>query len=172
VHRAAEHFPDDVGVTLAVLLNPVRLEPGQAIFLGAGNVHAYLRGMGVEVMASSDNVLRCGLTPKHIDVPELMAITDFRELDDPIWPERDGRYVVTVPDFVLDPVAVDGVRELPGEGARIVVVTEGTVQVGELALGAGQGAFVTAGAAAQLDGCGQAFVVSGAQGDGVSLAPK
>ncbi|HKC29826.1 MAG TPA: mannose-6-phosphate isomerase, class I, partial [Jatrophihabitans sp.] len=72
---AAQDAPDDVGVALTLLLNYVRLEPGEAIFLGAGNVHAYLRGTGVEIMANSDNVLRCGLTSKHVDVPELLKIT-------------------------------------------------------------------------------------------------
>ena len=76
---AAADFPGDIGVVVSVLLNYVRLEPGEAIYLGAGNVHAYLRGTGVEIMANSDNVLRCGLTPKHIDVDELLRITDFVE---------------------------------------------------------------------------------------------
>ena len=81
---AAQDFPGDVGVVLALLLNDVRLEPGEAIFLAAGNVHAYLRGTGVEIMANSDNVLRCGLTAKHIDVRELLAITDFSRSADPV----------------------------------------------------------------------------------------
>ena len=84
--RRRDDFPGDVGVVLALLLNYVRLEPGEAIFLGAGNVHAYLRGTGVEIMANSDNVLRCGLTGKHVDVAELLAVTDFAEPDDPRWP--------------------------------------------------------------------------------------
>ena len=75
--RRAATSPATSASCSTLLLNHVRLEPGEAIYLGAGNVHAYLRGTGVEIMANSDNVLRCGLTPKHIDVPELLRITDF-----------------------------------------------------------------------------------------------
>lgn len=78
-----EHYPNDIGVIVSLLLNLVVLAPGQAIYLDAGNVHAYLRGLGVEVMANSDNVLRGGLTPKHIDVPELLRITRFEALGVP-----------------------------------------------------------------------------------------
>jgi mannose-6-phosphate isomerase len=79
----AEAYPGDPGVLISLLLNRVSLAPGQAIYLPAGNIHAYLRGLGVEVMASSDNVLRGGLTPKHIDVPELMKTVDFQALPVP-----------------------------------------------------------------------------------------
>ena len=70
----ARAYPGDPGITAALLLNHVELEPGQALYLGAGVPHAYLGGIGVEIMANSDNVLRCGLTPKHVDVPELLRI--------------------------------------------------------------------------------------------------
>ena len=73
----AHHYPGDPGVIAAMLLNHVRLQPGEALFLGAGVPHAYLDGLGVEIMANSDNVLRCGLTPKHVDVPELLRIVRF-----------------------------------------------------------------------------------------------
>ena len=72
-----ERYPGDAGVLAAMLLNRMHLEPGEAIYLPAGNLHAYLRGVGVEVMANSDNVLRGGLTPKHVDVPELLRVLDF-----------------------------------------------------------------------------------------------
>ena len=72
-----KHYPGDAGVVLSLLLNRVSLAPGEAVFLPAGNLHAYLSGTGVEIMATSDNVLRGGLTGKHIDVPELLAIVDF-----------------------------------------------------------------------------------------------
>ncbi|MGP3953817.1 mannose-6-phosphate isomerase, class I [Streptomyces sp. 7N604] len=88
----ARHYPGDPGVIAAMLLNYVRLQPGEALFLGAGVPHAYLSGLGVEIMANSDNVLRCGLTPKHIDVPELLRIVRFE-------PTAPG---------VLRPEAVDG----------------------------------------------------------------
>lgn len=77
----AHHYPGDPGVIAAMLLNHVRLQPGEALFLGAGIPHAYLSGLGVEIMANSDNVLRCGLTPKHVDVPELLRIVRFEAAD-------------------------------------------------------------------------------------------
>ena len=73
IRQLATRYPDDVGVVVSLLLNHVTLEPGEAIFLPAGNMHAYLSGLGIEVMANSDNVLRGGLTPKHVDVPELLS---------------------------------------------------------------------------------------------------
>lgn len=77
------YYPGDPGVLISLLLNRVSLSPGEAIYLPAGNVHAYLRGLGVEVMASSDNVLRGGLTPKHVDLPELLQTIDFQALGIP-----------------------------------------------------------------------------------------
>src|SRR6202012_368497 len=113
---AGEDYPGDAGVALTLLLNYVRLAPGEAIYLGAGNVHAYLRGTGVEIMANSDNVLRCGLTAKHVDVPELLAVTDFRPLREPRWAAiGDGAISaldVPVPDFGLDVIEVDGSVEV------------------------------------------------------------
>ena len=82
--RIAARHPGDGGTLVALLLNHVILQPGEAIFLDAGNLHAYLLGTGVEVMASSDNVVRGGLTTKHIDVDELIAVVDFSTLDDPV----------------------------------------------------------------------------------------
>jgi mannose-6-phosphate isomerase len=77
VLELGERYPADAGVLAAMLLNRISLAPGDAIYLPAGNLHAYLHGMAVEVMANSDNVLRGGLTPKHVDVPELLKILDF-----------------------------------------------------------------------------------------------
>ncbi|WP_371875951.1 hypothetical protein [Pseudarthrobacter sp. SSS035] len=76
-------YPGDPGVLISLLLNRVTLAPGEAVYLPAGNVHAYLSGLGVEVMASSDNVLRGGLTPKYIDVPELTKTIEFAALGIP-----------------------------------------------------------------------------------------
>ncbi|MBP2384913.1 mannose-6-phosphate isomerase, class I [Paeniglutamicibacter kerguelensis] len=82
------HYPNDPGILVSLMLNLVQLAPGQAIYLAAGNVHAYLRGLGVEVMANSDNVLRGGLTAKHIDLPELLRITVFEPQDVPLLHPR------------------------------------------------------------------------------------
>ncbi len=84
--RLAKLYPGDAGILGALLLNLVHLQPGEAIYLDAGNLHAYLGGVGVEIMASSDNVLRGGLTPKHVDVPELVRVLDFT--DGPVTPLR------------------------------------------------------------------------------------
>jgi mannose-6-phosphate isomerase len=92
VTRLAESYPGDPGVAVALLLNRVTLAPGEAIFLPAGNVHAYLHGVGVEVMAASDNVLRGGLTSKHVDVPGLIKVVDFAPAAVPLVPAtRSGR---------------------------------------------------------------------------------
>ncbi|RSS79224.1 mannose-6-phosphate isomerase, class I, partial [Streptomyces sp. WAC05292] len=86
----AHHFPGDPGVIAAMLLNHVRLQPGEAMFLGAGVPHAYLDGLGVELLANSDNVLRAGLTPKHVDVPELLRIVRFDPGDPALLRPEDG----------------------------------------------------------------------------------
>lgn len=80
----AKHYPHDIGIAVALLLNHVSLDKGQALYLPAGNVHAYLKGFGLEIMANSDNVIRAGLTPKNIDVPELLKISDFSVLEEPL----------------------------------------------------------------------------------------
>jgi mannose-6-phosphate isomerase len=162
---AASDFPGDAGAVLAVLLNAVRLRPGQAIYLGAGNVHCYLRGLGVEIMANSDNVLRCGLTSKHVDVAEVLAITDFSELADPVREPVDGRFEVPVPDFTLAELDLDRVDALGDEPARIVLVTHGAARVGELELSPGHAAFVPAGARVPVSGDATVFVASGRSGD-------
>jgi mannose-6-phosphate isomerase len=82
--RLGELYPGDVGVVLALLLNQVRLSPDEALFIPAGNLHAYVEGVGVELMAASDNVLRGGLTPKHVDVPELLRVLRYGVLLDPV----------------------------------------------------------------------------------------
>lgn len=77
--RIRRTYPSDIGILSPLFLNLVRLEPGQALYLDAGELHAYLDGVGIELMANSDNVLRGGLTPKHVDVPELLKVLRFRE---------------------------------------------------------------------------------------------
>ena len=79
--RLADDYLDDIGVLSPILLNLICLEPGQAIFLDAGELHAYLEGLGIELMANSDNVLRGGLTPKHVDVTELLRVLKFEDRD-------------------------------------------------------------------------------------------
>lgn len=165
---AAHDFPGDVGVVLSLLLNYVRLEPGQAIYLGAGNVHVYLRGTGVEIMASSDNVLRCGLTRKHIDVSELMRVTEFKELPDPLWPatgtDTVRRFLVPVPDFALTRMVIDGPALLGPSGPQLVLCTEGQVRVADVDVPPGHAALVPARSAGSADrtvtGSGTVFVAT------------
>ncbi len=135
----ARHYPGDPGVLVALLLNLVWLTPGQAIWMPAGNLHAYLGGLGVELMASSDNVLRGGLTPKRVDVDELLKVLRFEVLEDPLLhPTEIGPGVtswkVPVPDFELYRVTLAEDRppaELPGRGPRIILGASGDVHVGE-----------------------------------------
>lgn len=83
VGALAEAYPGDPGIVISLLLNRVRLRAGESLYLAAGNIHAYLDGLGIELMAASDNVLRGGLTPKHIDVDELTRVLDFTPMPPP-----------------------------------------------------------------------------------------
>ena len=127
---AGADFPDDIGPVVALLLNYVRLAPGEAIYLGAGNVHSYLRGVCVEILANSDNVLRCGLTPKHVDIPELLRVADFTSLAEPRWQPRraDGQQVfeVPMPDFKLSVLDLAAGRVLlePADLPYLVLSTQ------------------------------------------------
>jgi mannose-6-phosphate isomerase len=129
-----ERYPGDPGVLASLLMNRVTLQPGQALYLGAGNLHAYLSGTGVEIMANSDNVLRGGLTPKHVDVPELMRVLDFTVGDVPVIeavPAGQGRsrYPTPAAEFALtrlDPASVPGGIPLDHHGPQVVLVVEGT----------------------------------------------
>ncbi|HEX6446433.1 MAG TPA: mannose-6-phosphate isomerase, class I [Streptosporangiales bacterium] len=151
--RLAAAYPDDPGVLVALLLNHVRLGPGAGVHLPAGNMHAYLDGAGVEVMACSDNVLRGGLTPKHVDVPELLRVLDAtpREVDvlrpAPVGGVAD--YVTDTPYFRLSSVEPEnGPASLPGGTPQILLCVAGSVTAhagGEhVRLSRGDSAFVRA----------------------------
>ncbi len=144
--RLSTQYPNDLGLVGALLLNLVTLEPGQAIFLPAGNLHAYLEGTGIEVMANSDNVLRGGLTPKHVDVPELLRVLDFS--DGPVSVLQPSGaiavYSTPAPDFELTRLTVTEPVELSRRGAEIVLVTAGIVRANGQALARGQSAFLGA----------------------------
>jgi mannose-6-phosphate isomerase len=160
-------FPDDPGVLAALLLNRVRLERFDAVYLPAGNVHAYLRGLGFEVMANSDNVLRGGLTSKHVDVPELVSVVDFEPLDNPVLTADDeGVYETGCPYFAVRRLDLNGAEQtVDGVGPRIVCCVDGTVDaVGKesvVTLSSGQSAFASGPEGpCTLRGSGTAFVVS------------
>ncbi|MEU8544968.1 mannose-6-phosphate isomerase, class I [Streptomyces sp. NPDC048717] len=178
--RIAHHFPTDPGVLAAMLLNPVTLQPGEALYLGAGVPHAYIDGLGVEIMANSDNVLRCGLTPKHVDVPELLRVVRFEPgepailrpeatasgeevYDTPIDEFRLSRFVraegaaptrltASTPQILLAVDAPGGSLRLRG-GA-----TDGRGAGGDgLTLAQGESVFVPAGETAEMHGAGTVF---------------
>jgi mannose-6-phosphate isomerase len=148
-------YPGDIGIVSALLLNLVRLAPGQAIYLPAGNLHAYLSGLGMEIMANSDNVLRGGLTPKHVDAEELRRVLDFHSGPVAVLQgELRGSarvYQTPAAEFELQSFQV-----LPTErptvtdrrGPEILFCERGTIEVtaaGEsVALGQGQTLFLTA----------------------------
>lgn len=149
-------YPGDPGAVTAVLLNPVSLRPGEALFVPAGAVHAYLDGVAVEIMANSDNVLRAGLTTKHVDIPELLRAVDcvaappIRIAPEHVYDATDV-YYVPVDDFELSVTRVTsaGPCRLPSSGPRVVLCLEGAVRLcaatgEELELAAGGAAFVPA----------------------------
>jgi mannose-6-phosphate isomerase len=131
VRLLADVSPGDPGIVLALLLHRVALKPGEALYLPAGNIHAYLSGTGIELMAASDNVLRGGLTPKYIDVPELLKVLDFTPVPAPLLaPSRVGTlelFAPDVPDFKLGHVTGDATLELTGPA--IVLCTAGQASV-------------------------------------------
>ena len=123
----ARQYPADAGVIVAALLNHVVLEPGSAVYLGAGNVHAYLHGVGLEVLASSDNVVRGGLTSKHIDITELLAIADFTPLVDPVIERSDDGYLTPAREFQVKrlDLAVSERVSVTNVGPTMYVCAEG-----------------------------------------------
>lgn len=164
VLELGEAYPGDAGVLCSLLLNRITLQPGEAIYLPAGNLHAYLRGTGLEVLGNSDNVLRCGLTPKHVNVPELLRVLDFTAGDMKV---RHGEalgpnlyvYRAEAGEFELTRLRwehgeTDGVV-LEHDGPQILVCTEGaaTLRRGDgtsQRLGRGQSAWVPASAPASV----------------------
>lgn len=129
-------YPGDPGVVVALLMNLVVLQRGEALFVPAGVLHAYVAGLGVELMAASDNVLRGGLTPKHIDVPELLRILDPTPAAPPVLaPVVQGgveRFSVPgIADFALlhAKVATDASTDVPLDGVAIALATSGEVQL-------------------------------------------
>lgn len=155
-----ELYPGDPGVLAALLLNRLVLGAGEAVYLAAGNLHAYLRGTAVEILANSDNILRCGLTPKHVDVPELLRVVDFAHGDmpvlrgDQIAPHLFA-YRTDAPEFALCRLewgSAAGDRDavaLHEPGPQVLICTAGTVLLRdpdgtELKLGRGESAWVPA----------------------------
>lgn len=152
-------FPDDPGVLVALLLEDVDLAPGDAVYVAPGTPHAYLSGLGVEVMASSDNVLRGGMTVKHVDVGAFLDVLDAtaigvrrigtlpRQFEGSGW----QRHLTPTDAFVLDEAEVDGVLlvERTGAGPSVVLCVDGAVTV---RAGDGSAVELVAGGAVLLTG--------------------
>jgi mannose-6-phosphate isomerase len=168
IGELAAGYPSDPGVVLALMLNRVRLAPGEAVWMPAGNMHMYMRGVGVEIMAASDNVLRGGLTRKHVNVPELLRVLRFEVLADPVAHPVDlapglCTWPVPVPDFALHRAIVAGTSvDLPGTGPRVVLCLAGEVTVDDgvapVTLTAGTAAIARAGTKSlTVTGTGEAY---------------
>jgi mannose-6-phosphate isomerase len=152
--RFAELYPGDPAIIAPLYLNLLELEPGEAIYLEAGVLHAYIEGFGVELMANSDNVLRGGLTSKHIDAPELMKVLDFSPRRPRILkPEKPDPVYYTYPgsrgEFALSVMNGGGEgTPFPERGPAIVIVSRGEARLSVpgagLTLGPGESAFIPA----------------------------
>jgi mannose-6-phosphate isomerase len=174
VRMNADH-PHDIGLVCSLLMNHTVVEPGQALFMGAGGLHAYIRGVGIELMANSDNVIRAGLTPKHIDVPELVRVLD-PEVEVPVLTARQVApgvevFDTPVPEFRLSRLSLaDGAAlPVPGDGGpRVLLCMDGEASVscgtepnGRLVLARGQSCFLAAAdAGVVLTGAGEFFLAA------------
>jgi mannose-6-phosphate isomerase len=151
----AEQYPGDPGAVASLLLNRFTLEPGESLFTAAGEVHAYLSGVAVEVMASSDNVLRAGLTSKHVDEEALIRCASFapRMPMSPQVTQSGSRgqvhtYRAPVAEFAITTADVDPAAsaDLPAQGPRTVLCLDGTIDLvtaaGTVTLDRGQSVFV------------------------------
>jgi mannose-6-phosphate isomerase len=173
VVRETENHPGDPGLVAMLLMRHVLLAPGQAVFLPAGGLHTYLRGTGVEVLANSDNVIRAGLTGKHVDVPELLKLLDPAAAVPVLSPvplaEGISWFDTPAPEFRLYVADLAGhAVTLPGAGPRIVLCTDGSALVrsgsGEaVKLVRGESCFVSA-ADASLRASGPAHLFLAAPG--------
>lgn len=170
--QIAEAHPGDPGILGALMLHHVTLREGEALWLPAGNIHAYLRGAGIELLGPSDNVLRGGLTPKHIDTAELSRVMDARAGGDPrLVPADAGESVRAyrpggddAPGFAL--YLVDGPGTITTSGPSIALATDGSFTLsadGEsIELPRGRAVLVSRGAELQISGAGRLFLAVGA----------
>jgi len=151
IRSFARRHPGDPAVIAPLYLNVFRLQPGEAVFLKAGVLHAYISGFGVELMANSDNVLRGGLTSKRVDVPELMKALDFSPMKPQILRPEPGAsrfaYPVSCEEFSLAVMhgtggATGGAAELRADGPSICIVTEGSASIDGETLQKGEAIFV------------------------------
>jgi mannose-6-phosphate isomerase len=162
VGELADQYPGDPSVVVTLLLNRVMLSAGEAVFLGPGNMHAYLRGFGVEVMGNSDNVVRGGLTVKHIDVEELLRVLDFEPLPDPVVRRTEiergrWRYDTHNTPFVMSELQLgdDETRWHEATGRELVLWVSGAQH--------GECQYVDPGETIELRGAARIFLVQEAE---------
>ncbi|MEE3609205.1 mannose-6-phosphate isomerase, class I [Avibacterium paragallinarum] len=160
----------DVGLICFYLFNIVHLKKGEGIFQDAGIPHAYLRGQNIELMACSDNVIRGGLTPKHVDIAELLKVIDCREVVPqiiPVAPKNEPVFTYQTPakDFALTQITYEKAQthQLHSESAEILLVMSGEIKIREnhtaLYLTQGQSAFISAGSQYKIEGMAQGYAV-------------
>jgi mannose-6-phosphate isomerase len=137
LHR---YYPKDIGILSVMILNLIQLQPGEAVSMQAGELHAYLEGVGIELMANSDNVLRGGLTPKHIDVPELLQVLNFTQSKPTvIRPEKSdiGERIYQTPfkEFLLSSIELEENKVFRGKRERSIeiwIVVRGEIIITDL----------------------------------------
>ena len=155
ITRLMRDYPGDIGILAPLFLHCITLAPGEAMFLRAGTLHAYVHGTAVEVMACSDNVLRAGLTPKKINLPELVKCTVFREAQEqelrllPDDTETEQHYSVPVEDFCFSVIGNCQQKRVDVNSAQILLVLKGITTLrdtngNEMTLFAGQSVFIPA----------------------------
>ncbi len=141
-------YPNDVGVLAPIFLNTIKIKTGEAVFIDAGILHAYLKGVGVEVMANSDNVLRGGLTPKNIDIDELLQTLTF-EVGNPkiLRPIQisncEKKYDCPTKEFKITKIKVNLKNEITTDNAQIIFCLKGEVKLNDyFVLKQGESAFI------------------------------
>ena len=160
----------DAGLICFYLFNIVHLKKGEGIYQDAGIPHAYLRGQNIELMACSDNVIRGGLTPKYVDIPELLKIVDCREVEPKIIPSapQDARiftYTTPAQDFALQSIQYEcgETHHLKAQSASILLVMKGQLNLRSettaLSLKQGEAAFITANASYEVEGLIEGYAV-------------
>ncbi|MFQ1022580.1 mannose-6-phosphate isomerase, class I [Avibacterium paragallinarum] len=160
----------DAGLICFYLFNIVHLKKGEGIFQDAGIPHAYLRGQNIELMACSDNVIRGGLTPKHVDIAELLKVIDCREVVPqiiPVAPLEQAIFTYSTPakDFALTQITYEKAQthQLHSKSAEILLVMSGEIKIREnhtaLYLTQGQSAFISAGSQYEIEGMAQGYAV-------------
>lgn len=155
--RLNAQYPQDIGVLAPLLLNTIQLQPGQALSLPAGQLHAYLEGLGMELMANSDNVLRGGLTPKHVDIPELLSVLDFAPYKVDVLQPADSEsveniYASRVEEFVLSVCRTSDIDPFHCSdrppGPQILLCLQGSTEIhwarcsSPMTIGKGQAVFI------------------------------